>query len=273
VAVLVYFLNHIPASIRINTVLRGIGSRLLRDIDEEYPEPHLGVDPQPAPKGAAVPARGTGYVQMIDFDDLEALAEKHGCVISLQVRVGDFVHQGMPLAELCDEEGSEEIERRLEDAFILGASRTPRQDPQFLMDELVEIGLRALSPGINDPFTAITALHWLGAATAKLGSRDLRKLAAREDEKRMIYPLPDNFEHFVERGFGAIRSAVATSPTAAVVMLDALRHAAGPLDDERRVARLAREGDRLFEQAGIALTGPSLQEVEARYALFQKAFA
>lgn len=272
VAVLVYFLNHIPASIRINTVLKGIGRRLLADIAKEYPKPDRGIAPEPAPKGRPVLVNHTGYVQIIDFDELEEITERHDCVFALRVRTGDFVHPGMPLAELCDGKGGEVLDQRLEDVFILGATRTPEQDPQFLIDELVEIALRALSPGINDPFTAITVLHWLGAATAELGTRDLRKLAASQEGKQRIYPLPDDFEHFVRRGFGGVRSAVATSPTAALVMLDTLRHAALPIDDESRVTLLRQEGRRLLEQAREAMSGPDLQEVEARHVGFEQAF-
>ena len=278
VAVLVYFLNHIPSSIRINTVLQGIGERLLRYIKDTYPDADRGTAPEPRPAGAPLLASRTGYVQMIDFDDLSKLARDHDCAISLRVRTGDFVHPGMPIAEICDCETADAIHRSFEDTFILGSTRTPKQDPQFLIDELVEIALRALSPGINDPFTAITALHWLGAATASLGTRDLGKTSKlgeddREGQPRRIYPLPDDFEHFVQRGFGGVRGAVATSPAATLVMFDTLRHASEPIDDESRVALLRREGTRLIEQARDELFGPDLQDVEARFAGFEAFFA
>ena len=122
---------------------------------------------------------------------------------------------------VLDREGLEFFDKidigdwNIENCFNLGASRTPEQDPQFLIDELVEIGLRALSPGINDPFTAITALHWLGAATAELGARDLVKMDRNDDGDgdlaEIVFPLPDDFAHYLRRGFGAMRSAVATS--------------------------------------------------------------
>jgi uncharacterized membrane protein len=273
VAVLVYFLNHIPSSIRINTVLEGIGRRLLDQVRKDYPEPNTGAAPDEQPGGTAVLARHTGYIQLIDFADLGELARKHDCRIALKVRTGDFVHPGMPLAELCHAGKFERIDGRFDEAFVLGATRTPKQDPQFLVDELVEIALRALSPGINDPFTAITALHWLGAATAELGTRDLRKNARGEAHEKYVYPLPDDFGHFVKRGFGGVRSAIATSPIAAQVMFDTLRHASLPIDDESREALLRTEGRRLIEQARERLSGPDLEDVEARYAGFEQAFA
>lgn len=169
VAVLVYFLNHIPASIRINSVLQGIGERLLNDVRRDFPESADGGEDQTAPQGGAIRAEATGYIQLIDYDAMAKVAGNADCRIALEVRTGDFVHPGMALGRVCGDEADEELATQVRDAFTIGASRTPSQDPQFLIDELVEIGLRALSPGINDPFTAITALHWLGAATRRTG--------------------------------------------------------------------------------------------------------
>jgi len=278
VGVLVFFLNHIPASIRINTVLKGIGQRLLEDIAKEYPEDANGAEDKPAPDGPPILSDTTGYVQIIDFGEIKDAADAAGCRVALEVRTGDFVHRGMALARVCaggTKDGpDDELGDKVREAFSVGASRTPEQDPQFLIDELVEIGLRALSPGINDPFTAITSLHWLGAATAELGRRDLRKrIAGEEPEERSVIPLPDDFEHFLDRGFGAMRSAVATSRTATLVMLDTLRNAAAPVQDESRQALLRKQGERLLEQARTALAGPDLQEVEARHVSFREALA
>ncbi|UBS33234.1 DUF2254 domain-containing protein [Altererythrobacter sp. N1] len=272
VAVLVFFLNHIPSSIRINTVLEGIGERLLKQVRSEFPERSCEAEPDEQPGGQPLRAAGTGYVQMIDFEELSEIAEEHGCAISLKVRTGDFVHPGVTLAELDGDEPDEELTEKLHSALILGATRTPKQDPDFLIDELVEIALRALSPGINDPFTAITALHWLGAATAELGQRDLRKNAREEADKKWVYPLPDGFAHFVRRGFGAVRSAVATSPRASLVMFDVLANAASTIDEEYRVDLLRGEAALLLEQARTALQGPDLQDVEDRHADFRARF-
>ena len=91
VAVLVYFLHHIPSSIRINIVLEGIGQRLLRAIREIYPQEDNFCEPAPSRGGgAASRVRKNGYVQLIDFAELEAAARAQGCVLSLRVRTGDF---------------------------------------------------------------------------------------------------------------------------------------------------------------------------------------
>jgi uncharacterized membrane protein len=271
VAVLVYFLNHIPSSIRITTVLEGIGRRLLKGVRNTYPEENTGRLAPSAPQGGIlIDANDVGYVELIDFDGLSDLAQEQRICVALEVRTGDFVHPGTPIARLIGGQGGE---HELANCFSLGATRTPKQDPQFLIDELVEIALRALSPGINDPFTAITAMHWLGAATTELGRRELvKQLSERGGHTPRVYPLPDDFEHYVRRGFGAMRSAVATSHTAALIMFDTLRQAAAAIDDESRRRLLQEQGDRLIVQVRTHLEGPDLEDVEARYASFSLAF-
>ena len=272
VAVLVFFLNHIPSSIRINKVLEGIGERLLEAIRETYPVEDEFRDAVEPNGGEPLKAWKTGYVQLVDFEDLEKIARDCGGTFSLRVRTGDFVHRDMPFMDV-DGCKPEDIEDRVRDCFTLGSTRTPEQDPQFLIDELVEIGLRALSPGINDPFTAITALHWLGAATAEIGRRDLRKDICGEDaEDCPVIPLPDDYAHYVSRGLGAIRSAVASSPIAAEVMLDTLANAAMPISDEPRRALLKDQAEKLAEQARLVLAGPDLDRFERHMAAFNKAF-
>lgn len=269
VAVLVYFLNHVPASIRINSVIEGIAQRLMAQVELVYPDQACGAEPAEAMRGVPVRAATSGYIQLIDFDDLEKYAERIGTRAALRLRTGDFVHPGVTLLEVESEAAAEKMAAHLGSIFTIGAARTAEQDPQFLIDELVEIALRALSPGINDPFTAITSLHWQSAALAQIGTRDLR----RERDNDRVHPLPDDFDHFVRRSFGAVRSAVATSPRAALVAFEAIRLAAVPIDDPARKALLRAEGDRLIAQVRLALRGPDLADVERRYARFCETFA
>ena len=272
IAVLVYFLNHIPASIRVNAVLEGIGARLLRDIKRTFPGDNRGERPTNDAAGTPIVAKETGYIQSIQFEALERLARKENGKLNLAVRTGDFVHPSVALAYWADRDAIDDCpDDKVRACFGTGAMRTPAQDMQFLIDELVEIGLRALSPGINDPFTAVTAVHWLGAATAELARRNLTRSFAEEGEEPHLVPLDDDFEHYLARGFGAMRSGVATNRIATLVMFDALVDATTTLDDETRRAAIRREGERLVRQAREHLVGPELLAVEARFQIFRNA--
>ena len=272
VAVLVYFLNHIPSSIRINTVLEGIGRRLMREIAALYPEPQTHNTEMTTPTGLPIRAHVPGYIQVIDYEGLHSLAKKRDGCLKLAVRTGDFVHDGRPFAYWTHDDREDDLADEVRSKFALGGMRTPTQDLHFLIDELAEIGMRALSPGINDPFTAITALHWLGAATHDLGKRDLvRKFGAREDqESDYLVLLDDDFEHYVKRGFGAMRSSLAGSSTATLVAFDTLHGITEGLTDEGRQHVVRREAETLFAQTREKLSGPEADEVEARFVKFQR---
>ena len=139
VAVLVYFLNHIPSSIRINTVLEGIGERLMHDLRKRFPR-EGGTDPAPMPtQGALIRAENHGYIQIIHFGGLDDIAKEKGCTIALLHRTGDFVHRDMPLVSVAGSGVDEEMPDRIRDCFSLGGLRSPSQDLEFLIDELVEI--------------------------------------------------------------------------------------------------------------------------------------
>ncbi|MBW4329962.1 DUF2254 domain-containing protein [Stakelama sp. CBK3Z-3] len=263
VGVLVYFLHHVPDSIRINNVVAHIGRRALSDIDSRFPDRDDGrkrIAPSPG-ETTPVRAKRVGYVAVIDFETLGDVCDKQGVSVRLAVRPGDFVH---PDVAICHVEGTfgEGVDDKLRRAFAIGDARTASQDLEYLIDELVEIGLRALSPGINDPFTAITCLHWLSAATAKLAMRDLAcDSDGRPYGEQRVYALPDDFEHFVARGFGSMRASAAASPLAARKFVEALVNASAGRPVRERTDLLRREARLLLEQAQGALHGPALDQL------------
>ena len=261
VAVLVFFLHHVPASIRVNTVLGGIGRHLIHDIERRFPKEGAGTEPEPAAPGVPVSAASIGYVEIIDFAALDSIAREEGRTLSLRIRTGDFIHPHMPIVELSGGEPEEALKERIRNCFSLGDSRTPTQDLEFLIDELVEIGMRALSPGVNDPFTAVTAIHWMGAALAKLADRDLSQGPEQEDyDPLRVRPLPDDFRHYLRRSFGAFRASAASEPIAAQMAIEALATAAIAASPDRRAA-LVEEARLLLAQAKLELEGPTLEEV------------
>ena len=271
VMVLVYFLNHVPSSIRINAGLEGIGRRLLNAIRDNFDEPMKARVEGEVREGTPVFASRTGYIQVINWHELLKVARKSGSELQLAVRTGDFCHPSVAIG-YWSEKPDDACDEQVRECIALGDARTPAQDLHFMIDELVEIGLRALSPGINDPFTAISALHWIGAATAELGKRDLNWSVGEPDEdgRRPLRPMADDFSHYLGRGFGTIRSAAATSPPAATVMFDSLESAAVTITDPVRHKNIRDEADQLMRQAKASLTGPDLEQVEARFALFRK---
>ena len=274
VAVLVYFLHHVPNSIRINNVVAGIGETALRQVRERYPHRWAGdvIETGEAEVGEPVTARATGYLEVIDYRTLGRVTREGDRSLRLAVRTGDFVHPGMALAYV---EGglTEDVADRVLSAFATGSSRTADQDIEFSVDELVEIALRALSPGINDPFTAITCLHWITATLASLGGRDL----ARDADGRLygaerVYCLADEFEHFVKRSAVAVSTGVASNDLASIVYVQAMAAAAPSCATAERRHALFRATDDMMAQARLSLEGPALDRLEVQWAEAQPHF-
>jgi uncharacterized membrane protein len=269
VAVLVYFLHHIPASIRVDTVIGAIGKKLIRDIERRFPRIGGADEPTDPVEGTPLTAQDVGYIRIIDFAALDEIAGKEDLRLALRVRTGDFIHPHLPVLEL-NRPADEELARRLLDCFSLGETRTPTQDLEFLIDELVEIALRALSPGLNDPFTAITSMHWMGAALAKLADRDLREGPEQETyDVERVQPVADGFRHFVKRSFGGVRASVAGNVIAAKIFLDVLLGVWIGATSKARRDMLVEEARAMVDQARNELSGPSLGEIELRFEQFE----
>ena len=225
IAVLIFFIHDVPMRIHINNVIKRIGDRLIEEIDARFPV-FVGTPLEECADGPRIPAvfrtevgradhdrrapvrsQDTGYIQLIDKSTLMAVAHEHDLVIRLQYQPGDFIHKGSVLLEAwpgerCDQAAA----KALREAFAVGSRRTALHDLHFPIDELVQIAARALSPGVNDPFTANSCLDGLGAAMADLARRDLpSRLRADEDDPLRVIAHPATFESFIARAFGARR--------------------------------------------------------------------
>jgi uncharacterized membrane protein len=285
VMVLIFFLHHAPSNIRIHHVIETIGRRILADIEHRFPRDvgHEVADEaahddlaQACAGAPHVTATASGYLQIVDAETLFEAACDVDAVIHLRVRPGRFLHEGTRLADV---HGARELDRDTRElvrgAFALGQGRTGTQDLDFLFDELVEIALRALSPGVNDPFTATNSFDWMAAALAELARRPAVSGRRHDaDGTLRIVVEPPSFADHVERTFGAVRQASATSTEAACGYLRALASAAtGTAERPERLAVLREEAAVLMEAARLALEGPNLERVERQLERFERALS
>ncbi|MEJ5979527.1 DUF2254 domain-containing protein [Novosphingobium sp. PS1R-30] len=294
IAVLIFFIHHVPSKLHINSVIEDVGQLLLNEVEHRFPrfvgkpkgtETGEGVPTSPAlcrdtsdgdaSNGKLVTARSTGYIQVMRDEDLLALAAEHDLVLRLRYQPGDFVHRGRALLEAWPPEGCDgDICRKLSDAFAIGSQRTALQDLRFLIDELVEIAARALSPGVNDPFTAVTCLDWLGAAMTELSGRDVPS-HLREDESGALRVVarPQTFSHFMDRGFGALAQYCAGDMVAALNFLNALGEIAIACEDPERLATVGTFIERLELLAQRQLHGFNQEAVTNRAQSLRRALA
>lgn len=297
IAVLIFFIHHVPSKLHINSVIEDVGDRLLKEIDNRFPrfigDPPVDKDAGEAKsvdltatfrpnasasdgaRRALVEARATGYIQIIDDDAILRQATKNDLVLRLQYQPGDFVHAGRALIEACPADRcGEEVQRALRRNFGLGARRTAVQDLRFLIDELVEIAARALSPGVNDPFTATTCLDWLGAAMSDLAGRDLPSHLRLDDQGALrVITHPVTFEDLMDRSFGALVQYCAGDMVASLRFIRPVGEVSLGLNDRTRLETLAGYIDKLEEVARFKLNGFNCQRVSERSAELRRALA
>lgn len=284
IAVLIFFIHHVPMQIHINSVIEQVGKRLIAEIDSRFPlfvgrpleeaQDGLRIPPAFRPdapveaceRRTVVRSKDTGYIQLIDEDGLIQTAAKHDLVIRLQYQSGDFVHHGSVLVEAWPaEQVDEDVVKALRGAFAMGSRRTALQDLRFLIDELVEIAARALSPGVNDPFTANSCLDWLGAALSDLALRDLpSRLRADDDGVLRVIAHPMTFAGFIDRAFGALAQYTSADMIAGKRFLNAIGDVALSCDDPGRIATLRLQAEAFRILAEDSLTGTNLSAVQDR---------
>ncbi|MCO5101343.1 MAG: DUF2254 domain-containing protein [Burkholderiaceae bacterium] len=200
IAVLIYFIHHVATSIRIETLLAELAGETRCAIDRLYPQ-ELGRgaparreddDPQaPLPddfhRGArTVRVDASGYIQAIDGDALMRIACEHDLIVRIEARPGRFVTERDPVfCAYPRERVPDETVRQLRAVVVVGRDRSPLQDLEFSVRRIVEIAQRALSPGINDPTTALYCIDRLDEAFGRLARRALPSPVRRDENGRL----------------------------------------------------------------------------------------
>lgn len=232
-----FFFHHVVASIRASHVIRAIGDELRHRIAslpeettgyeglEDYAEALRRVEGVPH---ATMGVSRSGYVQVIDLEGLAGLAQERSITVRTLCRAGDWVIEGSPLATVygpdLDEVGLEESLRQEIDAcFVIGDRRTPIQDFEFGIYQLEEIALRALSPSVNDPHTAINCINELGVILAYL-ARAYAPSSVRiaEDGRPLVVREITDYQGLVESAFRSIRLHGAENTVVMASLLDVL---------------------------------------------------
>jgi uncharacterized membrane protein len=211
VGLLIYFIHHGANSMRVSVVVDRVAAMTLGLVDELYPEERQGrtttlADPM-VPDESLVPvhAGAAGYLQALDEEALVALARERAMTIRIEPCVGDFVLQGSQIASVLPAVDPDS-EDAIRDALRLGFERTAQADVEFGIVQISDIAVKALSPGINDPNTAMTCTDRLAellvTVAGRLPAGDLRVRA--EGDGRLLLPGP-SFDRLVAVAFGRIR--------------------------------------------------------------------
>ncbi|MDQ3388350.1 MAG: DUF2254 domain-containing protein [Gemmatimonadota bacterium] len=280
--VFIFFIHHSAVSIQAPVVISEIARELRHSIDRRFPD-SAGVAPEgeasPLPPGFSEEATpilslADGYLQAIDEDELLETACEHDLVMELELRPGHFVVCGTPLVRVSPAPGvTGEVCKRLQGAFSLGRQRTQTQDVEFSIRQLVEIAVRALSPSVNDPFTAINCLDYLGAAIIQMARVQLppRHRIDASGSLRIIMN-PVTFAGATDAAFDQIRQHGREDVAVTLHLLEVLAGVALSLRDPERRAVIRRHAEMVWRSGMEATPEPrDRDEVDQRFRLVLRA--
>ncbi|MGD0379544.1 MAG: DUF2254 domain-containing protein [Acidimicrobiales bacterium] len=274
-AVLIYFIHHIAKSIQLPEVIAGIARDLTHAIDAEFPEQPIDECPplvgtgRSVPellqlideRGGVVPATTSGYLQFVGYAQLVDIAAQTDSVIRLIHRPGHFVVAGRPLATVWPGGAAGQVALALAKAHVTGPHRTLMQDPVFAIDQLVEIAIRALSPAVNDTFTALTCIDWLSAGLTRVSGRTLSEATYRDrfGRVRLIESDP-SYARMVNRAFDKPRQAARGMPAVIIRMMDALSSITEQTTSEEQRRILTRQAEMIYRSAEESVSDPNDRE-------------
>jgi uncharacterized membrane protein len=275
VAMLIYYVHHVAMSMQVSEITRRVVHDFENTVDRLYPERFGHGAPAPVRPAPAVPAEAfavrsprSGYIQEIDSDAVLALAREHDTTVWLAASPGDFMIEERPLAFAHHTPAdARAFARELGGAYVFGDDRTPFQDVGFACQQLVEVALRALSPGVNEPFTAMTAIDRLGQGFSKLASRELPSpVRCDEDGRVRVIACTRTLADLLEEAVEPIALHTDGNPAVAerlLAMLAALAEIACRTEDREAIGRLA---DIVWESAGEKIQGPPRTRLAAAHA-------
>jgi uncharacterized membrane protein len=232
--VLIYFIHHIATQIQLPQVIASIAGDLARAIEAQAGKAAatkaapgaaatIAALTEAGGPGGAVAAPRSGYIQSVDRRTLVRIAADANVVIQMMHRPGHFLVQGHPYATVWPAEKTDVVARELGRSHVTGPYRTLVQDVSFGLDQLVEIGLRALSPAVNDTFTAMTCIDWIGDSLYKVtGNWQPRHVFRDGTGTVRVITIEPTYERLVERSFEKIRQSSTGQPAIMIRQLDAL---------------------------------------------------
>ncbi|RAG87056.1 DUF2254 domain-containing protein [Streptacidiphilus pinicola] len=254
-AMLIYFIHHIARAIQLPHVIADIAAELARAIETEGREDATGVGGRQrglSPReliercatSAPVRTPASGYLQYLRHDRLIAIAHEANAVVHLLYRPGHFLVAGSPLARVWPAEAAPKVAAGLERGQVTGPYRTLTQDISFGIDQLVEIAIRALSPAVNDTFTALTCIDWLGECLGRIGP-GWHSRRVHRDAEGYVRLIADqaSYERLVQRSFEKIRQAGVGMPAVMIRQLDALIKVMERTEDPDRRALLVGQAE------------------------------
>jgi uncharacterized membrane protein len=238
VGILIFFIHHIASSIQASSIIASAAEETIATIDRLFPE-KLGQGPGENDgdqtlrslaerNWRAIPAKESGYIQSADNAALIRVARDTKTIVRMERGIGEFVVQSTALVSLALEDPpDQETISALQATLSISRHRTVEQDAAFGIRQIVDVALKALSPGINDTTTAVTCVDYLTAILARLASRPIPSSRRYEEGELRVIAKGPSFESLLADSFDQIRSSAKGNVAIMSRMLDAFQTLAG----------------------------------------------
>lgn len=279
IGVLIYFIDHASTIIQTSHVISSVNADLDDAIERLFPEKighsvsehkhQVGEIPTNFDSEACpIKATKSGYLQAIDDEKLMKIARQRKLLLRLNYRPGKFVVQGSDLVIIWPGESmNQKLTAQINDAFILGKERNEQQDVEFPINQLVEIALRAISPAVNDPFTAIRCIDRLSAGLSHLAQRDFPSPYRYDDDNNLrVLAEPVTFAGLTDAAFNQIRQYSTSDVAVTIRLLEAIAVIAIHTRNKKDRAALLRHANMISRGSHKGVSEECDQkDVEERY--------
>jgi uncharacterized membrane protein len=271
---LIYFIHHISRAVSVNHIVDRIARETEGVIDEIMPHKRGLVSRredmafEPEATEFSVLTDQSGYICFVDSARLLKLAKAHKLRIRVLRPVGHFAPEGSPLFTVSRKSRlTAELNREFRSAFVIGPMRTMQQDVEFGVLQIVDIALKAISPAVNDPSTAINCIDQLTRILIRWAGRapPATLLSDPPYVVRVILPWID-FDHLLDTAFEQIRHYSVNDVAVSLRLLRALHDLAATLDDEKMREQLALRGRRVVANCATRLDPGDVKRLKDRLA-------
>jgi uncharacterized membrane protein len=265
VLALLAFMQGVATLLVADEVVRRVRTELdsaidaLPPMDRCLPAPDMALPAGFEKNATRIPLPREGYVQAVAYDEILAWAGRNAAIVRLDFRPGDFVVDGDRRVLVYPPPADPLLTRREIDRFIVsGQQRTPTQDLEFSIRHLVEVAVRALSPGINDPFTAMAVIDRLRGALARLCAHELPSKTLTDASGAVrVSRDATSYGGAVDAAFNQIRQAGAGKPSVLIHLLTAIAGVAEHTRTKEHRAALHKHVHLVFSAAEREVQDPT----------------
>ena len=266
IAFLIYFIHHISLSIQASSIIAAAAEETIAAVDHLFPK-GLGDNADEDLDGSqadhaeqawfAVAAPKTGYIESVDGESLLAWARQHDTLVRMERGIGEFVVEGTPLLSMAGLSGpDDDAAAELNAVFVISRQRTVQQDAGFGIRQIVDIALKALSPGVNDTTTAVMCVDYLGAILARLALRGIATPHRLDQGVLRVIARGPSFESLLAEAFDQIRQNAAGNVAVLTRQLQSLETIAGQTRNVRRRQALRQQALRIAAVAERTIPSP-----------------